>query len=260
MSTHLVCGQRQRRWGESQPGQGQRSVCVCVGGGGVGGGGGEQCVVCGVPCVRAGCEPAGWVCVSLGSGCVCARCAGGVCVRVCVWCVGCRCGCGCGCGCGLWVRGVVAQRQRPRDTARQRTRQCVCVRVRAGCERAGRVCAGMRALRRVRLWLWWRGVGAETQLGKGQCSVCVGRGMRERWGGGVRVGPRCVRGLGCLWAGGVCVALGAGGVCVSTHLVCGQRQRRWGESQPGQGQRSVCVCVCVCTLNSLIIKGQPGLL
>ena len=120
---------------------------------------------------------------------------------------------------------------------------CGAWRVRAGCERAGRVCAGMRALRRVRLWLWWRGVGAETQLGKGQCSVCVGRGMRERWGGGVRVGPRCVRGLGCLWAGGVCVALGAGGVCVSTHLVCGQRQRRWGESQPGQGQRSVCVCV-----------------
>ena len=123
---------------------------------------------------------------------------------------------------------------------------CGAWRVRAGCERAGRVCAGMRALRRVRPWLWWRGVGAETQLGKGQCSVCVGRGMRERWGGGVRVGPRCVRGLGCLWAGGVCVALGAGGVCVSTHLVCGQRQRRWGESQPGQGQRSVCVCVCVC--------------
>ena len=140
---------------------------------------------------------------------------------------------------------------------------CGAWRVRAGCERAGRVCAGMRALRRVRLRLWWRGVGAETQLGKGQCSVCVGRGMRERWGGGVRVGPRCVRGLGCLWAGGVCVALGAGGVCVSTHLVCGQRQRRWGESQPGQGQRSVCgvggrggvcgvwrvppgwVCVCV---------------
>ena len=60
---------------------------------------------------------------------------------------------------------------------------CGAWRVRAGCERAGRVCAGMRALRRVRPWLWWRGVGAETQLGKGQCSVCVGRRSNARSSG-----------------------------------------------------------------------------
>ena len=146
VSTHLVCGQRQRRWGESQPGQGQRSVCVCVcvGGGGVGGGGGEQCVVCGVPCVRAGCEPAGWVCVCLGSGCVCARCAGGVCVRVCVWCLGCTCGCGCPGG-QAWHR----------DTARQRTRQCVCsMRV---------VCVGMCAVCGVYGCVGGWGARAETK-------------------------------------------------------------------------------------------------
>ena len=119
-------------------------VCVCVGwgGGGVGGGGGEQCVVCGVPCVRAGCEPAGWVCVCLGSGCVCARCAGGVCVRVCVWCVGCSCG---------WF----GQRQRQRVAARQRTTQWVCG--------MGMVCVGV-------------GVGAVLRVVR---VVCVVGGQRQ---------------------------------------------------------------------------------
>ena len=154
----IWCAGRDRGDGESHSQAKDNAVCVCVwGGGGVGGGGGEQCVVCGVPCVRAGCEPAGWVCVCLGSGCVCARCAGGVCVRVCVWCVGCRCGCGCGCGCGLWVRGVVAQRQRPRDTARQRTRQCV-----GG--RGGRdVCAGV--LCALVEGCLWAGLGVASACG-----------------------------------------------------------------------------------------------
>ena len=52
-------------------------------------------------------------------------CGGGVCVRVCVWCLGCTCGCGCPGG-QAWHR----------DTARQRTRQCVCVgEVGRGCGR-----------------------------------------------------------------------------------------------------------------------------
>ena len=52
-------------------------------------------------------------------------CGGGVCVRVCVWFLGCTCGCGCPGG-QAWHR----------DTARQRTRQCVCVgEVGRGCGR-----------------------------------------------------------------------------------------------------------------------------
>ena len=63
VATHVVCGQRQRSGGQSQPGQGQRSVC------GVGGRGG----VCGVWRV-----PPGWVCVCVWVDmCVC------VCVCVC---------------------------------------------------------------------------------------------------------------------------------------------------------------------------------
>ena len=58
-------------------------VCVCVCGGGLEAGEGRSvwCAGC------AGGVRNGWVCVCLGSGCVCARCARGVCVRVCVWCV-----------------------------------------------------------------------------------------------------------------------------------------------------------------------------
>ena len=170
----IWCAGRDRGDGESHSQAKDNAVCVCVGGGGVGGGGGEQCVVCGVPCVRAGCEPAGWVCVCLGSGCVCARCAGGVCVRVCVWCVGCRCGCGC--GCGLWVRGVVAQRQRPRDTARQRTRQCVCGRGGRDVYR-GVVCAVVAGS-------LWAGVGGAVivalRAGLGVCGLSMWRVGRER--------------------------------------------------------------------------------
>ena len=65
VATHVVCGQRQRSGGQSQPGQGQRSVC------GVGGRGG----VCGVWRV-----PPGWVCVCVWVDmCVCAVCRRGVC-------------------------------------------------------------------------------------------------------------------------------------------------------------------------------------
>ena len=52
---------------------------------------------------------------------------------------------------------------------------CVCAVCRWG------VCAGMRVVCRVRLWVWvwWRVGGTETQLGEGQCSV-GGGGGRER--------------------------------------------------------------------------------
>ena len=138
----MRCVGRDRGAGDSHSQAKDNAVCVGWGGGG-------EFVVCGV-CRRAGC-----VCVS-GWICVCAQCAGGVCVRVCVRCVGCRCGCGC--GCGLWVRGVtVAQRQRPRDTARQRTRQCV-----GG--RGGRdVCAGV--LCALVEGCLWAGLGVASACG-----------------------------------------------------------------------------------------------
>ena len=137
----------QRQWPRDTARQ-RTTQCVCV----LGVGGSVWCAAC-ASGVRTSCV---CVCTCLGSGCVCALCAGGVCVRVCVRCVGCRCGCGC--GCGLWVRGVtVAQRQRPRDTARQRTRQCV-----GG--RGGRdVCAGV--LCALVEGCLWAGLGVASACG-----------------------------------------------------------------------------------------------
>ena len=123
------------------------------------------CVVCGVWRVRAGCVRAGGmcacacacacvrvraracVCVCVAGGgvrdvCVHALGAGGVCVRVCVWCVGCSCG---------WF----GQRQRQRVAARQRTTQWVCG--------MGMVCVGV-------------GVGAVLRVVR---VVCVVGGQRQ---------------------------------------------------------------------------------
>ena len=120
-------------------------------------------MVCGVWRVRAGCVRAGGmcacacacvrvraracVCVCVAGGgvrdvCVHALGAGGVCVRVCVWCVGCSCG---------WF----GQRQRQRVAARQRTTQWVCG--------MGMVCVGV-------------GVGAVLRVVR---VVCVVGGQRQ---------------------------------------------------------------------------------
>ena len=123
-----------------------------------------ECVVCGVWCVAcAGRVRTGWgyVCVCVRArACACVRVrvcggvggvrdvcvhalgAGGVCVRVCVWCVGCSCG---------WF----GQRQRQRVAARQRTTQWVCG--------MGMVCVGV-------------GVGAVLRVVR---VVCVVGGQRQ---------------------------------------------------------------------------------
>ena len=127
-----------------------------------------ECVVCGVWCVVCGvCGPGAYglgvcvrvrvracacvrvracACVWRGGGvrdvCVHALGAGGVCVRVCVWCVGCSCG---------WF----GQRQRQRVAARQRTTQWVCG--------MGMVCVGV-------------GVGAVLRVVR---VVCVVGGQRQ---------------------------------------------------------------------------------
>ena len=87
------------------------------------------------------------------------------------------------------------------------------------------MCAGMRVVCRVRLWVWvwWRVGSAETQLGKGQGSV---------WGGGE--GGMCARACCVPSSRGV---YGRGWVWPQ-RVACGQRQRGGGESQPGRGQRS----------------------
>ena len=203
-----ACGMRLWVWGwgwpegggarrdsgpETHPGKGQRSACVSGSGG-----------ACGEWRVRAGCERAG--CACLGSGCVCALRAGGVCVRVCVWCAGCACGCPCGCGCGRGGGGEVAQRQRPRDTAGQRTTQGVCGwggwgggrGVWAWCVRAPGVCGVGDGAGRVCGYAW--GVWAETEerrrvTARPRITQCV----RGRVWGVWRVRAGCER------AGGVCV-------------------------------------------------------
>ena len=166
----MWCVGRARGGGDSHSQAKDNAVCVCVCVcvcvyGGAGGVCGVWCVVCGVWRVRAGCVRAGGmcacacacvrvraracVCVCVAGGgvrdvCVHALGAGGVCVRVCVWCVGCSCG---------WF----GQRQRQRVAARQRTTQWVC---------------GMGMV--------WVCVGGGGGPACGACGVCGGRAETDR--------------------------------------------------------------------------------